>query len=86
MSKCATDEENEPPMGLRELARTGFGPKGGVLITELTGSQCKWPLWEDASGPFHCCGAPRGKGPYCEDHSRIGSAGRVSLPKLPRGG
>ena len=85
MTDFTIDTEDRKPMDACELARTGFGPKGGVLIENLTASQCKWPLWEGVGDPHYYCGAPRAKGPYCEEHNRVGSAGRASLPKLPRG-
>ncbi|WP_150526798.1 GcrA family cell cycle regulator [Roseibium sediminis] len=79
------DREGMSAEEKRALARTSFGPEGGVPLIELERDQCKWPLWKHDDDPRHCCGAKATRGSYCEAHARLATAGRADGIRLLKG-
>lgn len=73
------DGKNDLTYGAADIAR--------VSIADLEPHHCRWPIGNPKSGTFGYCGCQRENAltPYCEEHHKRASNGRVRAIDLMRG-
>lgn len=75
----AADASSDPAFVSVPEAKPRRKAKGNLSITDLTTSQCRWPITADA--PFLFCGDARKTGSsYCEAHHEVAVVKRKVKP------
>ncbi|WMS44201.1 GcrA family cell cycle regulator [Acuticoccus sp. MNP-M23] len=60
--------------------------RGGITLTDLSASTCRWPIGDPSGDNFSFCGARSEPGDtYCTAHADVAFPGRTNKPRKPTG-